>query len=167
MNGWRSDARTLTQAPSSEKDVIVCGADLGLEFFGKVALITRALYDGKVSRRDFWHHLRDCMDHLGFTACQAEPDVWMRAATNPDGEEYFEYVLLYVDNCLVISHKPEAILREEIGKHFKLKEDLIGPPSQYLGGKLRQVTIANIQKCSAFGSTQYVRAVVDNVEEYL
>ena len=92
------------------------------------------------------------MDHLGFTACQAEPYVWMRAATNPDGEEYFEYVLLYVDNCLVISHKAEAILREEIGKHFKLKEESIGPPSQYLGGKLRQVTMANIQKCWAFRS---------------
>ena len=67
------------------------------------------------------------MDHLGFTSCRAEPDVWMRAATKTDGEEYFEYVLLYVDHCLVILHKPEAILREEIGKHFKLKEESIGP----------------------------------------
>ena len=98
------------QAPSSEKDFIVCGAEFGLKNVGKVALITRALYGGKVSGRDFWHHLRDCMDHLGFTLCQADPDVWRRAATKPDGEEYFEYVLLYVDDCLVISHKPEAIL---------------------------------------------------------
>ena len=155
------------QAPSSEKYFIVCGAEFGLENVGKVALITRALYGVKFAGRYFWHHLRDCMDHLGFTSCQADPDVWMRAATKPDGEEYFEYVLLYVDDCLVISHKPEAILREEIGKHFKLKEESIGPPSQCLGGKLHQVTMANIQKCWSFGSTQYVRASVDNVEEYL
>ena len=64
-------------------------------------------------------------------------------------------------------HKPEAVLREEIGKHFKLKEGSIRPPSQYIGGKLRQVTMANSQKCWPFGSTQYVRAAVDNVEEYL
>ena len=64
-------------------------------------------------------------------------------------------------------HKPEAILREEIGNHFKLKEESIGPPSQYLDGKLGQVTMANSQKFWAFGSTQYVRATVDNVEEYL
>ena len=69
------------------------------------------------------------MDHLGFTSCRAEPDVWMRAANKPDGEEYFEYVLLYVDDCLVILHNPEVIRREEIGKHFKLKEESIGPPS--------------------------------------
>ena len=64
-------------------------------------------------------------------------------------------------------HKPEAVLREEIGKHFKLKEESLGPPSQYLGGKICKGTMANSQKCWAFGSTQYVRAAVDNVEEYL
>ena len=107
------------------------------------------------------------MDHLGFNSFRADPDVWMRDATKPNGEEYFEDVLLYVDVSLVISHKPEAILMEEIGNHFKLKEESIGPPSQYLGGKIRKVTMANSQKCWAFGSTQYVRAAVDNVEEYL
>ena len=58
-------------------------------------------------------------------------------------------------------------LREEIGKNFKLKEESFGPPSQYLSGKLRQVTMANSHKCSTFGSTQYLRAAVDNGEEYL
>ena len=155
------------QAPSSEKYFIICGAESGLEHVGKVALITRALYCGKFSGRDLWHHLRDCINFLGFTSCQADPDVWMRAATKPDGVEYFEYVLLYVDDFLVISHKTEAVLREEIGRYFTLKEASIGPPLQYLGGKLRQVTMPNSQKCWAFGSTQYVRAAVDNVEEYL
>ena len=67
----------------------------------------------------------------------------------------------------MVSHKPEAILRKELGKHFQLKEDSIGPPSQYLGGKLRQITMENSQECWEFGSTQYVRSAVDNVEEYL
>ena len=87
------------------------------------------------------------MNFIGFTSCQADPNVWMRAATKPDRVEYFEYVLLYVDDCLVISHKPKAILREEIGRYFTLKEAPIGYPLQYLGGKLRQVTMANSQKC--------------------
>ena len=104
------------QAPSSEKDFIIFGAEFGLEHIGKAALITLVLYGGKFAERDFWHHLRDCMNFLGFTSCQADPDVWMRAATKPDGVEYFEYVLLYVDDCLVISHKPVEILREEIGR---------------------------------------------------
>ena len=68
---------------------------------------------------------------------------------------------------MLISHNPEAILRKEIGKHFKLKEEYIGAPLQYLGGKLRQMEMQNGQECWAFGSTQYVREAVNNAEEYL
>jgi len=57
--------------------------------------------------------------------------------------EYYEYVLLYTDNCLSISENAENNLRKEIGKYFKLKEESIGSPSQYLGGKLAQVTLEN------------------------
>ena len=64
------------QAPSSEQHFIVCGAECGLENIGKVALINRALYSGKVAGRDFLHHLRNCMEHLVFESCQADPDVW-------------------------------------------------------------------------------------------
>ena len=52
---------TYLQAPSSENRYVVCGAEFGLENIGNVALIKRALYGGKVSGRDFWHHLRSCM----------------------------------------------------------------------------------------------------------
>ena len=76
---------------------------------------------------------------LGFESFLEDPDIWRREATKPDGQEYYEYVLLNVDDCLVISHKPEATLRKEIVKHFRLKEESIGAPSQYLGGKLQQV----------------------------
>jgi len=45
------------QAPSSEKHFIICGPEFGIENEGRVALIWRALYGGKVASRDFWHHL--------------------------------------------------------------------------------------------------------------
>ena len=61
------------QAPSSEKDYIICGPEFGLENVGKVALIKRDLYGGKVSGRDFWHHLQSCMDFLGFASCRGDP----------------------------------------------------------------------------------------------
>ena len=66
------------QAPSSEKHFIICGPEFGIENEGRVALIRRALYGGKVAGRDFWHHLRDCMGHLGFFSSRADPDVWLR-----------------------------------------------------------------------------------------
>jgi hypothetical protein len=49
------------QAPSLEKHFIICGPEFGIENEGRVALIRRALYGGKVAGRGFWHHLLDCM----------------------------------------------------------------------------------------------------------
>ena len=155
------------QAPSSEKHFINCGPEFGLENVGKVALIRRALYGGKAAGRDFWHHLRSCMEHLKFESSKADPDVWFRASKRKDGTPYYEYVLLYTDDCLVISDNAEAILRNEIGKSFTLKEKSIGNPGQYLGGKLRKVTLDNGVDCWGFSSTQYVQDAVNNVEQYL
>ena len=45
------------------------------------------------------------MEHLDFTACLADPDVWMRPAIKSNGQEYYEYVLLYTDDDLVVSNK--------------------------------------------------------------
>ncbi len=142
------------QAPSSEKHFIVCGPEFGVEDVGRVPLICRALYGGKVAGRDFWHHRRECMGRLGFTSSRADPDVWFKLSKRSTGEEYYEYVLLYVDNVLVISEQAEAVLRNEIGKDWVLKPKSIGPPYQYLGGKLREVTLANGVKAWAFGSHQ-------------
>ena len=52
------------QAPSSEKDFIICGPEFGLENCGCIALIRRALYGGKAAGRDFcfWHHIHSCME---------------------------------------------------------------------------------------------------------
>ena len=105
------------------------------------------------------------MNHLGFTSSRADPDVWFRSAKQTTGEEYYEYVLLYVDDVLVISERAEQVLRKEIGQQFVLKDESIGKPTQYLGGKLREVTLANGVLVWSFSSTQYVQAAVKNVEE--
>jgi hypothetical protein len=155
------------QAPSSQKDYIICGPEFGLENLGKVALIMRALYGGKKAGSDFRNHLRACMRHLNFESCLADPDVWMRPALKPDGSEYYEYVLIYTDDVLVVSTDGERILRAGIGKYFELKEESIGPPTIYLGGHLRKVELTNGVKAWAFSSSQYVQEAVRNVEAYL
>jgi hypothetical protein len=155
------------QAPSSAKDYVICGPEFGLENVGRVALIHRALYGGKSAGADFRNHLRSCMRHLDFSSCPADPDVWMRPAMKADGSEYYEYILLYTDDALCISEKPEMVLRRELGKYFELKEESIGPPKIYLGGRVRKVQLDNGVECWAFGSSQYVQSAVRNVEEYL
>ena len=155
------------QAPSSRKDYVIYGAEFGIENIGRVGLIHQALYGGKTAGMDFRNHLRSCMHYLKFSSCPADPDVWMRPAEKSDGTTYYEYVLLYVDDALVISENAEEILREEIGKYFELKEESIGRPSLYLGGCVRQVKLDNGVDAWSFSSSRCIQTVVKNVEEWL
>ena len=100
---------TYLQSPSSKKDFIICGLEFGLEHQVKLAMIVQTLYRGKFVGRNFWHHLKICMNHLGFESCLDYSNVWMRDYTHADGTKYYEYVLLNVNDCLVISNKAEYI----------------------------------------------------------
>ena len=103
------------------------------------------------------------MHYLKFSSCPADPDVWMWPGVKLDGIMCYEFVLLYVDDALVISENAEKILREDIGKYFELKEESIGCPSLYLGGRVRQVKLKNGVDAWSFSSSQYVQMAVKNV----
>ena len=155
------------QAPTSEKHYIICGPEFGLENVGKIAIIVRALYGGKSAGADYWHHVRKAMLSMNFESCKADPDVWFRPASKDDGTEYMQYVLLYTDDILCIMENPGKFLSTEFGQLFKLKEKSIGPPTQYLGNKVSQVTLDNGTTCWSISSSQYIQAAVKNVEDHL
>ena len=87
------------------------------------------------------------MEYLGFSPCKADLDIWMRKAKRADNTDYWEYVLLYVDDCLAILVNSESIVRDEIGKYFLMKEASIGEPDVYLGGKVRKVEFESGEMC--------------------
>ena len=93
--------------------------------------------------------------------------MWMQPAKHSDGCEYYEYVLLYTNDTMVISENVESVLRNELGKYFELKEESIGPPKLYLGGHVSQVELDNGVKCWSFSSSQYVQTAVKNVETHV
>jgi hypothetical protein len=103
------------------------------------------------------------LSSMGFLSSMADPDVWLRAASKPDGESYYEYVLMYVDDILSISCKPRDIL-EEIQSTFKFKSGKIDVPDYYLGAKLQKKSLNGVQ-CWTITSQDYVKAAVKNVEE--
>ena len=155
------------QAPSSQKDYIICSPEFGVENIGRTALIHRALYGGKAAGRDFRNHLCSCMEFLNFKSCLADPDIWMRAAIKSDGNTYYEYILLYVDNALAVSENAESILQNELRRYFHLKEESIGLPTVYLGGRVRKVQLENGVWAWSFSLSQYVQSAIKNVEEYI
>ena len=155
------------QAPSSEKNFVICGPEFGLDNIGKVAIIVRALYGGKSAGADYWRHVRQAMASMHFKASPADPDVWMRPGTKDDGTTYWQYVLLYVDDILAIMEEPKKFIISELGSRFTIKPKSIGPPTQYLGNKVSEVTLDNGTKCWSFSSSQYVQNAIKNVEDHL
>ena len=131
MNGLDICAADIQNAyiqdPTSEKYYVICGSEFG-ENQGEKALIRRALYGGKSVGRDYWLHLRSCMEFLGFNPCKADPNIWMRKNKRDDNTDYCEYILLYRDDCSCLSLDPESIVRDEIGKLFLMKEASISEP---------------------------------------
>ena len=170
LNGLSVEAADIQNAyltaPTTEKFYIICGPKFGSENVGKKAIVTRALYGMKSAGRDFRNHLRDCMTHMNYFPCKADPDLWMRIARKDDGSEYYEYMLLYTDDCLCVSTDPRATLMQ-LDKYFKLKKESIGVPKLYLGAKVSQVQLPNGVKAWALSSSQYAQDAVRNVETHL
>ena len=154
------------QAPISEKYWTICGPEFGPDLQGCKAHIVRALYGCKSAGRDFRNHLRSCMEMLEYEPCLADPDLWMRRAVHSSGEEYYEYMLLYVDDALCCSEYPKEALMQ-IDKYFPMKPSSIGPPNIYLGGKINKVQLPNGVNAWALSMSQYVQAAINNIENSL
>ena len=65
--------------------------------------IRRELYGGNAAGRDFCNNLCTRIKCFDFVSCTVDPDVWTSPAQKSDGSNYYEYVLLYTNDVLVIS----------------------------------------------------------------
>jgi hypothetical protein len=83
----------------------------------------------------------------------------MRLGKHHDGNDYLEYVLLYVDDFLVIGVIAEQIPRKEIGRYFEMKEESIVPPTLYLDARTRKVELDNGVNAWSICASQYIRTV--------
>jgi hypothetical protein len=107
------------------------------------------------------------MHGLGYKPCRADQDLWYKEQVRPeDGLAYYSYILLYVDDALVIHHDAMSELNK-IDYFFGLKPTSVGDPDIYLGGKLRKVRMPNQVTCWALSPSKYVQAAVANVERHL
>ena len=104
---------------------------------------------------------------MGFTPCRADNDVWMRPAVKPNGEKYYEYIFVYTDDIMVISHKPKPIL-EKLNVYFLLKPESIGQPNLYLGATILQFTVKGDPRPKwAISSELYVKEAVRLVKAWV
>ena len=69
------------------------------------------MYGLKSASAAFRYFMSKKLDEIGLKSIRSHPDLWLRPAIKPDGEEYYEYVLMYVDDILAISIDPTKIIK--------------------------------------------------------
>ena len=153
-------------AKCRERVHVKCGAELfGQEHKGKWAVICRALYGLKTSGASWRQHLASEIRNLGFTNTKADPDVYRRKASKKSGIAYYEYIIVYVDDIICVSHEPKRWIGT-LGEIYRLRD--VGTPTKFLGSNIKRWTYVNgeghLKNCWALGSETYVKEACKVVE---
>ena len=128
--------------PITEKIWTVLGCEFG-EDSGRKATVVHGFFGLKIAGAAFRNHLADCMHHMELLPCPDELDLWMKHMVRPyDGFNYYAYLLIYVDNVMVIHHDADSVLRR-MNKYFNFNTSSIGNPDIYLGSKFKKMRLEN------------------------
>jgi hypothetical protein len=152
-------------APNLEKIWMRAGTEFGAEQ-GKVFIVVRALYGLKSAAAAFRAFMASKLEELGFKSSVADPDVWMRAATKDNGEEYYEHILMYVDDILAISTNAKVLLQSLEGGTVKYKNGKVEPPDTYLGARSDKKRVNGIELWG-ITSVDYIKAAIKTLREAL
>ena len=137
---------------------------------GYEVIIVRALYGLKSSgaewKKTFSSYIRDT---LGYSPCiGADDNVYLRAEKTEQGEEYYSYLVVYVDDVLSIHKDPDKVLNM-INRDYRLKEP---PecPTMYLGADISKFQIPGDvtgSTCWAMSADSHVKKAIDVVQSKL
>jgi hypothetical protein len=157
-------------APCREK--IWCKA--GHEFssfsieYGTPLLIVRALCGLKSSGAAFRAFCAEQLDKMNFHSSTGDPDVWIRPCVDGHGNEFYEYMLVYVDDVMSVSFDPEASINQLKDYGFTLKGGKAVEPESYVGAELaHKRLVIHDTDCWTLRTTKYVKHAIENLEERL
>ena len=158
-------------AINREKVHVIVGPELfGEQYSGQYAIIVRALY-GLKSAGAAWHsHLSKYItEELGYKSTIADPDVYLKPCIKPNGEKYYSYLVIYVDDVLCFHHHPKKIM-DMIGDTFRLKNG-VEVPKMYLGTDIRNWEVQDEngvgKQCWAIGSNTYIKEAIRIAEAHM
>jgi len=113
-----------------------------------------------------WHYkFAGTLMDLQFVSSLADPDVWMHPAIKDNGEAYYEFIFVYVDDILVLSTNTEAIIKT-IGQAYRLKENSVSLPKKYLGAEIKAFHDPNNPAVEmwSMSADKYLKEALRNLE---
>jgi hypothetical protein len=153
-------------APCREKIWFQAGRECGADM-GKVMVITGALYGLRTSGASWRQMLSDTLTspEFGYQQSRGDPDVYLKRRSKPNGGDYYEMILVFVDDILCLSHKPQEFM-DRIGTVYDLRSST-AEPTIYLGANIEKHQLPNGSTCWAMSSATYIKNALDNVRELL
>jgi hypothetical protein len=152
-------------APCREKIWTVAGLEFGSDA-GNVMLVVRALYGLKSSGAAWAAMLSQTLSELGYSPSRADRNVWLKRASKPDGFEYYEMILVYVDDILHISHDTKPAINA-LMKLYLIRKESMGPPNRYLGANIDKIQTEDGQVMWSTTCVDYCKGAIGNVEAML
>ena len=156
---------TYLNAPCQENILFLGGYETSNNK-GKVLVITRVLY-GLKSYGAAWHtKLSNTLQSMDFISTRANSNVYCRLDVRSDGQKYYELLLVYVDNILLVCHDPKPTLTS-LGQIYDLKEDSLGKPKQYLGSQVYKYSILDGSWAWAMSCDKFIKNSIKTVDQLL
>ena len=154
-------------ANAGEKVYFIAGKEFGPDKQGRVVVITRALCSLRSSGKAWRDHMSATLRDHGYVSCKADPDVWMKPKTKPNGFKYWSYILVYTDDILAVDHDPKSIM-DYLASRYTLKPGSVQEPDTYLGSQISKFFIVGAENPEkprwAMSSEKYVKQAVSEVE---
>ena len=150
-------------AETRERIWFVAGNEWG-DRSGYPVIIVRALYGLKSSgaewKKTFAEYIRNT---LGFEPCiGADDNVYIKPEKDSNGNEYYSYLIVYVDDVLVIHKDPDKYMNQ-INRDYRLK-DKPEAPKMYLGADISKYVIHDGDdqiNCWAMSADSHVKKALD------
>ena len=100
-------------APREEKLFFVADNEWGPDK-GKSVVVVCALSGLKSSALAWRNHLSDTLlaNVLKFKSSLADPDIWYKGMVDEHGNGYYAYILIYVDDMLIIDKDPKSLMMQ-------------------------------------------------------
>lgn len=93
----------------------------------------------------------------------------MKQFKKPNGTPYWSYILVYVDDLLVVHHDLRLIM-ERIAESYELKNDTFGRLTQYLGANISLHEIPEkkqngFERVWSMSANGYIKEAIKTVKE--
>ncbi len=125
---WNTDiGNAYLESYTKEKVCFVAGPEFG-KYEGHTMIILKAQYGLKTSGKCWHDKMHDTLRDMGFTPSKAEEDIWMR-----DMGDHYEYIAVYVDDLMIASRMPQAIIDTLTSEPINFKLKGTGPVEFHLG----------------------------------